>query len=207
MHIHIKTTPEEVLRAKKWWNDLEVQWKFAYNETCFGVGPTMEPPHDDKLMMMLLGADTFRFAGPGAHNPNMSTRLTNLSGLVPLYRMTYLSITNMAITSLWELRNHTNLEHLFVYENQLTSLKGIEGMKNLESLYFHHNHIPDLKPLKGLKKLKTVYASNNKLKNFDGLQEHHADTIDMFYGLPNGDIRDRDVIKFQNSIGLIVRTG
>lgn len=73
MKFIIKTTSEELQRARKWWNDLEMLWKFAYNEAVFGKGTVVE------------------------------------------------SITNMQITSLKELRRHTQLEHLFVYENQLTS--------------------------------------------------------------------------------------
>ena len=66
MQFIIKSTPEEVLRARSWWNNLEVQWKFAFNEALFGKGPVLEPPSDDHMMFLLVGIDTIRMAGPGA---------------------------------------------------------------------------------------------------------------------------------------------
>lgn len=207
MQIIVKTAPEELLRAKKWWNDLEGQWQFAYNEAVFGKGPVFEPPTDDELMILLVRADTLRFAGPLAANPNMSTVLTNLSGLVPLYHLYYLSISNTAITGLAELQRHTKIEHLFVYDNKLESLKGIENMRNLKDLYFQNNQITSLKPLKKLTKLETIYASNNKIIDFKGITEKHGDNVQNFYGIPNDGIRDRDIIKFQNSVGIICKKG
>lgn len=207
MQIIVKTPPEELLRAKKWWGDLEAQWQLAYNEAVFGKGPVFEPPHDDALMVLLVRADTLRFAGPLAHKPNMSTVLTNLSGLVPLYHLHYLSISNTAIKSLKELKKHTRLQHLFVYDNKLESLEGIEGMYDLKDLYFQNNQIKTMKPLKNLINLQTVYASGNQMNNFDGLTEKHADNIKKFYALPNENIKDRDIIKFQNSIGIICHKG
>jgi len=207
MQLIVKTAPEELLRAKRWWKELEVQWKLAYNEAVFGKGPVLEPPHDDALMVLLVRADSLRFAGPFAHNPNMQTVLTNLSGLVPLYHLHYLSITNMNLKDLTELKRHTNLQHLFVYENKLESLKGIENMTNLKDLYFQNNEITSLRPLKRLRKLETIYASGNAMSSFDGLTEKHGDNIRTFYGLPNKNIRDRDIIKFQNTAGIIVKKG
>lgn len=207
MQIIVKTAPEELLRAKRWWGKLEAQWQLAYNEAVFGKGPVFEPPHDDALMLLLVRADTLRFAGPLAHKPNMTTILTNLSGLVPLYHLHYLSISNMDLKNLRELKRHTKLEHLFVYENKLESLEGVENMKNLKDLYFQNNRINSLKPLKKLTKLETVYATKNKLTNFEGITEKHADSIRKFYAIPNDDIRDRDIIKFQNTVGIICHKG
>lgn len=207
MQIIVKTAPEELLRAKKWWKDLEAQWQMAYNEAVFGKGPTFEPPHDDALMILLVRADTLRFAGPLAHAPNMQTILTNLSGLIPLYHLTYLSISNMRLKDLSELKNHINLRHLFVYENNLESLSGIENMVHLKDLYFQNNSIKSLRPLKRLTKLETIYANKNLISSFDGLTEKHGDNIRHFYGVPNENIRDREIIKFQNSMGIIVKKG
>ena len=207
MQIIVKTTPEELKRAQQWWMKLEMQWKMAFNEAVFGKGPTIEPPKDDELMILLVGADTLRFAGPLAYKPNMTTMVTNLSGLIPLYHLTYLSLTNTHITSLKELRHHTKLQHLFVYENKLTSLEGIEGMKDLKNLYFQHNQITDLTPLKKLKNLDTIYACNNKLTKINGLTEKNTKKLKKFYIMPNNDLPDREIIKFQNTVGIICRKG
>lgn len=207
MNFIVKTTPQELQRARLWWRELEFQWKMAYNEAVFGVGPTLEPPHDDHLMLLLIQVDVLRFAGPGAHNPNVSTPLTNLSGLVPLYHLTNLTVSHMQITSLRELKRHTRLQDLFVYNNQLTSLTGIEGATELTGLYAQGNKLTDLSPLAGLKKLKTVYVSGNNLKSLAGLTPEHGDTLNRFYVLPNENLPDREILRFQNEIGIICRTG
>lgn len=207
MGIIVKHVPQDVRTAWKWWHNLEVQWKMAYNEVVFSKGPTIEPPKEDELMFFALGVKNLRFAGPLAANSNMTTAVTNLSGLRKITKITYLSITHTKITSLHELRKHFNLEHLFVYNNKLTSLKGIEDMKNLKELYFQGNEVTDLKPLRKLKKLETIYASDNKLTSFEGITEKHADNIKKFYALPNQNIKDRDIVKFQNSVGIICHKG
>lgn len=205
MQIIVKTTPEELQRARKWWKDLEGQWKFAYNEAVFGKGPTFEPPKDDELMILLIRADALRFAGPGAAHPNMSTVLTNLSGLIPLYHLIYLSISNMTFTSLEPLQRFTKMKHLFVYENKLTSLRGIENMLELEELFAHGNAIEDILPITRLTKLKKLYVNSNKLKHAKGLTESHGNTMKELYLLPNDDLPQREIIRIQNEIGLICR--
>lgn len=207
MQFIVKTTPEELKRAQQWWRDLEMQWKLAYNEAVFGKGPVLEPPKDDELMILLIRADTLRFAGPFAHNSNVTTKLTNLSGLIPLYHLFYLSISHMDITSLKELKRHTKLEHLFVQNNKITSLEGVENMTKLKELYFLNNQVTDLSPVKGLTNLETLYASNNQLTSLNGVTEAHADNMKKFYALPNDNLKDRNIIKFQNSVGIICRNG
>lgn len=207
MQIIVKTAPEELKRARQWWQDLEMQWKFAYNEAVFGKGPSIEPPKDEELMILLIRADTLRFAGPMAQNPNITNPLTNLSGLIPLYHLRYLSLTHMKITGLRELTRHTQMEHLFVYDNQIKSLEGIEGMLNLKDLYLQNNEVEDLLPIARLTNLKTIYASNNHIKKINGLSEKHGDCLRKFYILPNDDLPDREIIRTQNEIGIICRTG
>lgn len=207
MQIIVKTAPEELKRARKWWQDLEMQWKFAYNEAVFGKGPTIETPKDEELMILLIRADSLRFAGPFATNPNITNPLTNLSGLIPLYHLKYLSFSHMKIKGLTELKRHTQLEHLFIYDNELTSLDGIEGMLNLKELYFQNNYVTSLLPITRLTNLKTIYASYNKINSVNGLSEKHGDNLRKFYILPNEELPDREILKTQNQIGIICRTG
>jgi len=207
MHIHVQKDPQELLRAKQWWGNLEIQWKMAFNEAVFKKGPTLEPPTDDELMVFLIMVDTLRFAGPSAQYPNMSFQLTNLSGLKGLLRLKYLSITNMNLTSLKELSFHTNLQHLFVNNNKITSLSGIENMTQLVDLYIQSNEITDLTPIKKLTQLKTVYATDNKLKTINGFTDEHADVIEKFHVIPNKELRDKEIIKFQNTYGIICHKG
>jgi hypothetical protein len=207
MQFIVKTTPEELLRAKKWWRDLEAQWKMAYNEAVFGKGPTLEPPHDDALMVLLIQADTLRFAGPLAVNPNITTPLTNLSGLIPLYHLTYLSLTNMQITSIRELSRFTKMRHLFLYENRIQSLVGIEQMSELIDLYVQGNQLTELSPIKNLTNIHTLYVNNNKLTKINGLTKKHSSKLKRFFLQPNHDLPDSEIIRVQNELGIICRMG
>jgi len=207
MNIIIKTKPGEVQRAQKWWDDLEMQWKFAYNEAVFGKGPVIEPPREDELMLLLIQVDTLRFAGPMAINPNLSFELDNLSGLVPLYQLRYLSVSNMKFTSLEPLKRHVNLEHLFVYENKLTSLHGIEKMVKLKDLYCQSNQIKSLAPIKKLYQLETIYANGNQLEQIDGLNKKHKAQLKNLYILPNDQLRDEEILRVQNELRIICKKG
>ena len=207
MRFIVKTTPEEVVRARKWWNDLEMQWKMAYNEAVFGKGPTIEPPKEDEMMMLVIGIDTLRFAGPLAPNPNITSPLTNLSGLIPLYQLTYLSVSHMRIRSLKELYRFTKMEHLFLYDNQLESIEGIEKMASLKNLYLQNNNINNLTAIKKLTHIHTLYVSGNKFQKISGLTKKHAKSLKKFYVMPNDDLPDSEVIRIQNKLGILCRTG
>lgn len=207
MQFIVKSTPDEIKRARLWWENLEMQWKMAYNEAAYGIGPTLEPPSDDHLMLLLIGIDTLRFAGPFAAHPNITTPLTNLSGLVPLYNLTYLSITHMHITDLSVLRYFGKLKHLFVQYNRLKSLNGIEPLTQLETLYVQGNEIETLAPIKRLTNLETIYATDNKLSSIDGLSTAHEEKLRKFYVIPNKDLRDREILRVQNELGIICREG
>ena len=207
MHIIIKADAKELLRARQWWTDLSLSWKTAYNEAVFGKGPTMEPPQDDELMILLVRADTLRFAGPLAMKPNLTTQLTDLSGLIPLYHLRYLSLSHTRVRSVKELRRHTQLRHLFLYDNELESLEGIEGMHELEELYVQNNRLKDIEPVRNLKQLKTLYVSGNALRHLRGLTDAHGDTLKKFYVLPNDSLPGKEIIRVQNEYGIICKTG
>lgn len=207
MQIIVKTASEELLRARKWWNDLEMQWKMAYNEAVFGAGPTLAPPADDQLMMLLIGVDTLRLAGPMAFNSNVSTPLTNLSGLLPLYNLKYLSITHMNLREVRSLRHFTKLEHLFILNNKIKSLKGIENLTGLVDLYAQVNELEHIDEVKNLTNLKTFYCCYNPLKNLNGITEKHTDTLNGFFPLPNETLRDKDILRIENQVGIKCRRG
>lgn len=207
MHIIVKAEAQELQRARQWWQQLETQWKQAYNEAVFSRGPTLEPPQDDALMILLVRADTLRFAGPLAPQPNLSTRLTNLSGLVPLYHLRYLSISHTRIRSVAELRRHVQLEHLFLYDNELDSLAGLEGMQQLRVLYVQNNRLRDIDPLRQLTQLEHLYVSGNALQNLDGLSPGHSEQLKKFYLWPNDELPSSEVVRLQNECGIYCRYG
>ena len=158
-------------------------------------------------MILLIQADTLRFAGPLATQPNISNPLTNLSGLIPLYHLRYLSISHMKIKSLKPLIRFTKMEHLFVYNNQLESLEGIEQMTGLIDLYAQNNEIKDLSPMTNLTKLETVYVSGNQLEKINGLNLKHEENLKKFYVLPNDNLRQREIIRVQNELGILCLKG
>lgn len=207
MQIIVKAEAKEMLRARQWWSQLEGQWKMAYNEAVFGIGPTLEPPQDEALMVLLVRADTLRFAGPLAVQPNLSISLTNLSGLIPLYHLRYLSVSHTRIRSVGELQRHTQIQHLFLYNNELESLTGIEGMRDLEMLYVQNNRLRDIDAVRPLTNLHTLYVTGNELQHLNGLTEAHGDSIKRFYVWPNDSLPGREIIRVQNSCGIVCRNG
>ena len=207
MEFIVKTTSAELERARNWWLDLSTAWKWAYNEAVFGQGPTLAPPSDDLLMFLLIQVDTLRFAGPTAPQPNVSHPLEDLSGLIPLYHLKYLSFTHMQITDIRLLKRHGQLEHLFLYNNHLTTIDGIEGMSQLKELYLQENQLKSLTPLRYLHNLEKLYVSNNLLESLEGIHAKHARQLKKLYVFPNSNLPDRSIIRVQNELGILCRQG
>jgi len=207
MHIHIQTTPEEIQRARTWFSGLDMLWQMAFNETLFGKGPTVEPPSDEHLMMLVLGMENLRFAGPSAPYPNMSFQLKDLSGLIPLRRLKHITICNHQVTSLAALSQHTALEHLFVMENKLTSLAGVEQLTNLRNLYCQGNQITTLSPIRNLTNLEVLYVTRNHLQDLDGLTVAHKANLNTFRVIPNNALPDEAIIRCQQELGILCKRG
>ncbi len=193
--------------AQTWWNDLESPWKIAFNEAVFGRGATTATPKDEQLLQLLNDTEVLRLAGPTAYSPNVSVEIFELSGVVALQQLRFLSVTNMPLKSVKELAGLTQLRHLYLYDNQIESLEGIEYLTELEELYFQNNQVSDLRPLQALTKLRTIYASNNRFSKLVGLTEAHADQLKRFYVQPNQHLPDREIIRLQNELGILGRLG
>jgi len=193
--------------AHQWWSGLEEQWQLAFNEGVLRLGKIKDTPGDDDLIYVYRDAENIRLAGPKAQFSNLSFELTNLSGLQSMQKLSFLSVTDMALTGLKELTNSTTLRNLFVQNNQLTSLAGIEGNKELMELYVQDNALTTLLPIQGLTKLQMLCASRNQLENLDGITPAHADEMRQCMVLPNDKLRDRDILKLQNECGIIARKG
>ena len=207
MDFIVKTTPAELQRARQWWENLSTNWKWAYNEAVFGQGPTLAPPADDWLMLLLIQVDTLRFAGPAAPNPNISYPLKDLSGLIPLYHLKYLSLTHMEVADLTPLQRHQQIEHLFLYHNRLTALDGLENMTALKELYVQENQLKTLSPVRHLTNLEKLYVSNNLLEDLNGITAQHTRHLKKFYVFPNPKLPDQSIIKLQNELGILCRQG
>ncbi len=187
---------------EQWWNQLEAQWKKAFNEALLQKGPILDMPDEDGLKWILEGPN-FRFAGPGAHHPNMSFELTNLSGLSQLTDTELISATNHKIESVKEIASLKKLKHLFLNENLLEDLTGIEGMKDLESLYVNKNKLRSILIVKDLTNLQAFYCNDNpELNSFDGITEKHSNKLKQFVCLPNDAVPQKEIIRVENKIGV-----
>ena len=207
MDIIITGNAEELKRGTHWWNNLEMKWKMAFNEAVFGKGPTIEPPKDEELIILLVRADTLRFAGTGAYAPNVTNIPDNLSGVAGLPHLTYLSFTDSKLNSLKEISGLVNLRHLYVYNNELSSLIGVEKMIHLEELVAHNNTITSLQPVRKLTNLKTLYVAYNRLTSLDGITAAHEKNLVNFHVLPNDQLRQREIIRVQNNYGILCKKG
>ncbi len=198
------------LEAKKgtaWWRNTSMEWKMAFNEAVFGKGPTIEPPKEEELILLLTRATALRFAGPTAHAPNLSQIPGDLSAIGGLEHLTYLSFTDSKVTSLREIRGLIQLTNLFVYNNQLTSLEGIERMKGLVELACHNNQITSLKPVQHLTNLQTLCVNNNQLESLEAITLEHENNLRDFRVMPNEQLRHREIIRVQNDFGILCRKG
>ena len=208
MHnIIVKATTEEEFRARQWWNKLESQWKMAFNEGLFGVGPTLEPPRTEFLIMMLTRVDKVRLSGPGAAHPNLSFKLTNLSGVAGLTNLNFLTVANAKIQDLTYLAHHYKLESLFLNNNNISQLTGLEGLTALKNLYLNVNEITDLRPLKKLTNLETLYVNYNKLTSLKGIKAKHAKKLKNFFVEPNEDLLHSEIVRLQLKCGILCRRG
>lgn len=146
-----------------------------------------------------------RFAGPTAPYPNMDFELTNLSGLAAFEEAELVSVTYHAITNIHELAGLKNLKSIFVNDNKLTSIEGIEDMTWVLEMYVHNNSIDSIKPIEKLTNLKAFYCNANLLTSLDGLTEDHGDHLRHFVCLPNEGIKQREIIRVENTLGIKCR--
>jgi len=74
-----------------------------------------------------------------------------------------LNISNGIISKLTFLNNLTELEELYMHDNDITEITPISNLQNLKILDLSHNRIKDLEPLKSLKNLTHLNLSNNQI--------------------------------------------
>jgi hypothetical protein len=164
------------MNYKNWWSSLSNEWKTAFNEVVFRKGEVLTQPIDAEIELLLM-TKTLRFAGPTAAYPNMKTLLKDLSGLTKFQ----------------------NLETLVIINHDIKTINELAYLINLKEFYFQSNKIKSLKLLENLINLEKIYASNNLIENFDGITEAHSYKLKNFHILPNINLTDREIIKFENS--------
>lgn len=193
-------------QAETWWKELGPAWRRAFQEALLGQPSEAGRPDTDTLID-LISLETLRLAGPRAPYPNLSFELLDLEGVAGLRSLRFLSVTDMAITSLAPLASLVALEDLFVQDNRLASLNGIEGLTALKSLYCQGNRIGSLAPIERLTQLKTIYASGNRITRIDGLHAGHVPNLEQFFILPNERLLQSEVMRVQDELGIRCRQG
>lgn len=188
----------------EWWQSLEPQWQMAFNQAMLQKGPITDMP-DEAGFAKIFEHKFLRFAGSRAPYPNLDFELTNLSGLAIFGDAEMVSVTFNQIKTMKEIAHIKGLKSLFLDNNQLESLEGVEDMTELKELYVQANQLVSIKPIEKLTGLNALYCSDNNLSSFDGLTEDHSDNLRFFVCLPNDGIKQREVIRVENTLGIKCR--
>lgn len=198
-------TEENIAKYTLWWNTLSDAWKLVFNAVYKNLYTTDIPDND--TLNLLCNIQVMRFAGPTAMYPNMQIELEDMSGISQLQNLKILVVVNHNITSLKGIEELKNLESLFVFENKISDISSVSCLPNLKEFYFQSNLVTSLKDLSHNYNLKTIYCSRNRLESLEGITEQHADQLTNFICLPNEFIKDREIIQFENRVGIRCNKG
>lgn len=198
------TSPALVNLSLSWWNELEDQWKKAFNEAIWRKGAVLDAPNEEELEW-LATSPALRFAGPRAPYPNMTFELSNLSGLPALKTTETLVLTYHSLRSIEEVAHLKRLKSLFVNNNLIRSLDGIQPLRHLEMLYAQYNELDSIEQIRKLTKLREVYIHDNQLNSLEGLREDHTKALETFIVLPNKQLPDKEVLRVENKLGIRCR--
>ena len=105
--------------------------------------------------------------------PETPNRISDLTPLENLTKLTWLDLECNEVSNLYPVRNLTNLRVLFLEENRITNVGPLADLTNLEDLdlsnYFYspqwagNNAISDLTPLRNLINLEELHVSYNPI--------------------------------------------
>ncbi len=185
-----------------WWENLEIQWKNAFNTVFFHHEGTPSVAEIEQLQQ----STVLRLAGPRAPYPNMTFELTNLSGLADLPNLEILVVTHHQIKDISVLEQMKKLKSLFLFNNEIEDLNGIEDLVHLEQLYLQFNKIDSIKQVKQLINLKELYVNNNLLASLEGLTDDHSENLTMFFCKPNDGLKQKELIYAENQLGIKCRS-
>ena len=137
-------------------------------------------------------------------NPNLKVDIQPVPGLIPdgnlaeairerlsidvgspltkhdLNRLTFLSASNSGITDITGLEHATQLETLYLWDNQISDITPLAGLRQLEYLSVGLSDISDFTPLTKLTQLKTLVLRSNKISDITllvGLRQ--LETLDL----------------------------
>lgn len=142
-----------------WWQNLEEQWKIAFNQSVLNRGEDTSTP-DEEQLRSLFKRKKIDIVGNGIlffGLNQLSIKLSNLSGLKELSQIEDLNISGHDLMSLQGIEHFENLAFLNCTSNHISTIEHIAHLKNLQSLNLQDN---DLKDLKGVENLTNLTYLN-----------------------------------------------
>lgn len=184
-----------------WWNNLEDQWKKAFNEGFWNKGSILDAPTEEELKDIST-TTVLRLVGPDAPYPNCSFNLTNLTGVEQLNQLEILIVAFHHIKEINPIVGLTKLKSLFLNSNYIEKLDGIENLKEIDQLYIQDNQIADISPIVGLDKVHTLYVTKNKIMRLD-----IPPNVKELYCLPNEQITRKEIDRVEHDLRVMCKDG
>ncbi len=151
---------------KSWWDQLEGQWKSAFNFVITGKEAKTTP--SDAKLKELLGLTKLSLNPKGGE---LKKKVTNLSGLENLTLLKSLDVAEQKLKDLQGLAPLVKLERIKLNSNELSDLKGIEQLPKLKEVHCAWNKIRSLDVLTELPKLDHLVCGGNLLESTDALKK------------------------------------
>ena len=98
-------------------------------------------------------------------------RLTDVKGLENLTQLEALYLSDNQLTNVKGLENLTQLTHLDLNDNKLTDVRGLEKLTQLRELDLGYNQLTDVKGLENLTQLTILNLWVNQLTDVKGLEK------------------------------------
>ncbi len=150
---------------KAWWDELEGQWKVAFNFITDGEEVKTTP--SDKKLSEILELTRISLNPRGRE---LKAKVSNLSGLAKLSKLKSLDVADQKLKNLRGVEKLEKLERIKLNSNELTSLAGVEKLPKLKELHCAWNKIKSIKELQELPKLDHLVCGGNLLESVDELK-------------------------------------
>lgn len=188
-------------QRQAWWDALQPLWKRVFIESLLNNNTEVT----EEQLALICSSQAIRIVGPEGSYPNFTGTLQDLEGLRALTQIKYLFVTHCELQSLDGIEGHRELKSLFVNNNQLTSIAQIRHLGNLEELFIGNNSIESITPVRYCRSLHTLHCEGNRLLSLQGIDRHHERHLKVFRCLPNTQLPQREIIRIQNSYGIVCR--
>jgi len=106
---------------------------------------------------------------PGGLTALGPSKITDLSGIERCTDLQDLFLENNQISDITPLSSLTNLWRLQMDDNQISDISPLSGLTNLQGLFLANNQINDISPLANLTNLRVLYLRGNKIQDISSL--------------------------------------